>query len=142
MLTYSFSLSSTSLTGFIFPILTVYIQLFYLPQFFQVVLGTSTLRSGVLLLALIIPQTFASFASGWLVSALGEYRYNLMVGFTIWTVGVGLLSTLHVNSGLGKIVGYQVLTGIGAGGTFQAGIVAIQAAVPRDQMAVVTAMRK
>lgn len=65
-----------------------------------------------------------------------------MVGFALWTIGVGLLSTLTATSGLGKIIGYQLLAGAGAGQTFQTGLVALQASVPRSQMAVVTALRK
>jgi hypothetical protein len=80
--------------------------------------------------------------SGFCVSFTGEYRINLMVGFALWTVGVGLLSTLTADSGLGKIIGYQLLAGAGAGQTFQTGLVALQASVPRSQMAVVTALRK
>lgn len=43
---------------------------------------------------------------------------------------------------MGKLIGYQVMAGAGAGQTFQAGLIAIQASVPRSQMAVATAARK
>lgn len=36
------------------------------------------------------------------------------------------------------VVGYQVLSGIGAGQTFQTSLVAIQASLPRKDMAVAT----
>ncbi|KAL7418197.1 major facilitator superfamily domain-containing protein [Mrakia frigida] len=127
---------STFLSGCIF-----YCQLYYIPQYLQVVLNVSALRSAVLLLSLIIPQTFFSFFSGYLVSATGEYRWNLLAGFAAWTVGLGLLCSLDEHSSLGQIVGYQVLAGVGAGSTFQTGLVAVQAAVPRSQMAVVTSTR-
>ena len=43
---------ATFLSGMVF-----YAQLFYLPQYFQVVRGESAIRSGVLLLPLIVVQT-------------------------------------------------------------------------------------
>lgn len=45
---------TTFISGLIF-----YAQYFYFPQFFQVALGVSTLRSAVLLFPLILPQVSA-----------------------------------------------------------------------------------
>ncbi|CDZ98057.1 Tetracycline resistance protein TetB/drug resistance transporter [Phaffia rhodozyma] len=129
-------MSSTFLTGCIF-----YAQLYYLPQYFQVVLDASAIRSGILLFPLVFPQVFFSFSSGYLVSKTGEYRINLCLGFFVWTIGLGLISTLDENTSLGKIIGYQILCGAGAGQTFQTGLIAVQAAVSRSEMAVVTATR-
>ena len=46
------------LSGFVF-----YSSLFYLPQYFQVALGYSAVRSGVFLLPVLVSQTLASFVS-------------------------------------------------------------------------------
>ena len=45
-------------SGFVF-----YSSLFYLPQYFQVALGYSAVRSGVFLLPVLVSQTLASFVS-------------------------------------------------------------------------------
>ena len=45
-------------SGFVF-----YSSLFYLPQFFQVALSYSAVRSGVFLLPVLVSQTLASFVS-------------------------------------------------------------------------------
>jgi hypothetical protein len=47
-----------------------------LPQYFQVVWGASAIRSGVLLLPLILVQTVMSFTSGMIVSKTGDYRVS------------------------------------------------------------------
>lgn len=60
----------------------------------------------------------------------------------MWAVGLGLFSTLDEHSGLGRQVGYGLLTGLGVGQTLQPSLVAIQAGVSRKEMAVVTATRK
>ena len=50
-----------------------------LPQYFQVVWGASAIRSGVLLLPLILVQTVTSFTSGMIVSKTGDYRVSIHV---------------------------------------------------------------
>ncbi|KAJ9099214.1 hypothetical protein QFC21_004094 [Naganishia friedmannii] len=127
---------ATILSGMVF-----YVNLYYLPQYFQVVWGASAIRSGVLLLPLILVQTVTSFTSGMIVSKTGDYRINIYLGFAIWTIGQGLLSTIGRDTSLGKLVGYQILSGVGAGQTFQTTLVAIQAAVSRSDMAVATGAR-
>lgn len=49
-------------------------QVYYLPQFFQVVRGDSPIRSGVLILPQLTMTTFAVFVSGQLVARTGEYK--------------------------------------------------------------------
>lgn len=52
------SLTMYSHSGFVF-----YSSLFYLPQYFQVALSYSAVRSGVFLLPVLVSQTLASFIS-------------------------------------------------------------------------------
>ena len=49
-----------------------YGTLFYLPQYFQVVHGDSAIRSGVMLLPLVLVQTCTSFTTGYIQSKTGE----------------------------------------------------------------------
>ena len=57
-------------------------------------------------------------------------------------MGLGLFSTLDQSSGLGKQIGYGLLTGVGVGNTLQPALIAVQAGVERRDMAVVTSFRK
>jgi hypothetical protein len=50
-------------------------------------------------------------------------KINIYLGFAIWTIGQGLLSTIGRDTSLGKLVGYQILSGVGAGQTFQTTLV-------------------
>ncbi|WOO85275.1 Efflux pump dotC [Vanrija pseudolonga] len=118
-----------------------YATLYYLPQYFQVVRGESPIQSGVHMLPLVFVQVFFSFSSGFLVSKTGDYKWNLMAGFFIWTIGLGLLSTLHPDTSMARIYGFQVLVGVGAGQTFQTSLIAIQASVERKDMATATGCR-
>ena len=59
----------------------------------------------------------------------------------MWTIASGLLTTVDETTSNAKLIGYQLLTGIGTGQTLQITLVAIQAAVPRSAMATVTGTR-
>lgn len=64
-----------------------------------------------------------------------------MAGFFIWTIGLGLMSSVTPNTSKPHIYGYQVLIGVGAGQTFQTSLIAIQASVDRKDMATATGTR-
>lgn len=118
-----------------------YATLYYLPQYFQVVRQESPIQSGVDMLPLTFVQVFFSFLSGFLVSKTGDYKWNLMAGFFIWTIGLGVMSSIGPDTSKAKIYGYQVLIAVGAGQTFQTSLIAIQASVARKDMATATGCR-
>ncbi|KAJ4389868.1 hypothetical protein N0V93_007340 [Gnomoniopsis smithogilvyi] len=134
--TVSAAYTGAFFTGFMF-----YTNLYYLPQFYQVVRGDSPIRSGIMLLPLIVVQTVTSFSSGFLTSKTGNYQIQLWFGFAIWAVACGLLSTISPTTSEARLIGYQILSGVGAGQTFQTSLVAIQASVARKDMAVATGTR-
>ncbi|RDL35204.1 MFS general substrate transporter [Venustampulla echinocandica] len=116
-------------------------QVYYIPTFYQLVYGYSTVKSGALLLPITLTQTAFSTLSGLLIHKTGRYREAILVGWIAWSVGLGMFSTLNETSGLGKQIGYAVLTGFGVGCTLQPSLIAIQASVSRKNMAVVTSFR-
>ncbi|OJT01636.1 hypothetical protein TRAPUB_7894 [Trametes pubescens] len=124
------------INGFVF-----YSSLFYLPQYFQVGLGYSAIRSGIFLLPVLVSQTLASFISGQIITWTGRYRATIYVGFGIWTIACGCLSTVTPATTKGLLVFFMLLAGTGAGGTLQTTTVAAQASVSRRDMSVVTAVR-
>ncbi|GLA61517.1 hypothetical protein AtubIFM54640_002036 [Aspergillus tubingensis] len=112
-----------------------------LPQFYQVARGDSSLRSGILILPLILSQIVTSFSSGFLVSKYSCYRINLIVGYALWTIASGLFTMVTPSTSAAVLVIFQLLTGLGSGQTLQTTLVAIQAAVKREEMAVITGAR-
>ncbi|KAF4212431.1 hypothetical protein CNMCM8980_002757 [Aspergillus fumigatiaffinis] len=117
------------------------VQVYYIPTFYQLVFGYSTVKAGAMLLPITLLQTVSSTASGLVVHWVGRYRECILFGWMIWAVGLGLFSTLDQSSGLGKQIGYGILTGVGVGNTLQPALIAIQAGVERRDMAVVTSFR-
>ncbi|KAI8310933.1 hypothetical protein K4K61_012970 [Colletotrichum sp. SAR11_59] len=118
------------------------VQVYYIPTFYQLVYNYGATRSGVMLLPITLVQTASSTFSGLIVHWVGRYRECILFGWLCWSVGLGLMSTLDETSGLGKQIGYSLLIGVGVGNTLQPALVAIQAGVPRKDMAVVTSFRK
>ncbi|KAK1543791.1 MFS drug transporter [Colletotrichum paranaense] len=117
------------------------VQVYYIPTFYQLVYNYGATRSGVMLLPITLVQTASSTLSGLIVHWVGRYRECILFGWLCWSVGLGLMSTLNETSGLGKQIGYSLLIGLGVGNTLQPALVAIQAGVPRKDMAVVTSFR-
>ncbi|KAH0428397.1 hypothetical protein CcaCcLH18_09066 [Colletotrichum camelliae] len=117
------------------------VQVYYIPTFYQLVYNYGATKSGVMLLPITLVQTASSTLSGLIVHWVGRYRECILFGWLCWSVGLGLMSTLDETSGLGKQIGYSLLIGVGVGNTLQPALVAIQAGVPRKDMAVVTSFR-
>ncbi|KAI9848555.1 MAG: hypothetical protein M1837_007224 [Sclerophora amabilis] len=117
------------------------VQVYYIPTFYQIAYGYSAVRAGALLLPLVLVQTLSSTLSGLIVTWRGRYRESILAGWLLWAAGLGLFSTLDETSGLEKQIGYAILMGFGVGQTLQPSLVAIQAGVPRRDMAVVTGTR-
>ncbi|KAJ6606728.1 MFS general substrate transporter [Mycena sp. CBHHK59/15] len=123
------------INGFVF-----FSTLYYLPQFFQVALGYDPLHAGLFLIPFLVTQVFSSWGCGMLVSHTGHYRMIINSGFAVWSIACGLISTIRPRSPKPLLVVYMILAGVGAG-QVQTSTVAVQASVPRRDMAVVTAMR-
>ncbi|EST04492.1 Major facilitator superfamily [Kalmanozyma brasiliensis GHG001] len=118
-----------------------FLLLFFVPQFTQVVKGYSGVKAGVLLIPLMAVQALTSVVAGVVVSKIGRYKIIIVVGFGIFSIGVGLLGLLDETSNIGEMIGFLMLSGFGAGGTLQVTLVAAQNAVDRKDLAVVTSTR-
>ncbi|PWN52121.1 MFS general substrate transporter [Violaceomyces palustris] len=134
--TVSAVMVQTTCSGAIF-----YLLLFFVPQYTQVVKGYSGVLAGVTLIPLMALQAITSTLAGLAVSKLGRYKAIIVIGFVIFSIGVGLLALLDQESGIGEVIGFLLLSGFGAGGTLQTTLVAAQNAVQRKDMAVVTSLR-
>ncbi|KAF9463987.1 major facilitator superfamily domain-containing protein [Collybia nuda] len=124
------------INGFVF-----FSSLYYLPQFFQVALGYTPIGAGVFLIPLLSGQMVTSWVVGVIMSRTGRYRTIIHLGFAIWAISCGCISTVTTKSPRVVLVVYMLMGGVGAGQTLQTTTVAAQASVPRKDMSVVTAFR-
>ncbi|KAJ3340785.1 hypothetical protein HDU93_006273 [Gonapodya sp. JEL0774] len=119
-----------------------YGQLYYIPQYFQIVKQESGTAAGLQLFPLLVAQTVSVLLSGYIVSRKGRHnKLFIVIGYVLWTVACGLQYTLDRTTSTPVVVTILVFTGLGAGLTFQTSLVAAQASVERQDMAVVTGLR-
>lgn len=106
---------------------------YYLPLYFQAVLGSSPLLSGVWNLPWAMSLSLTSAFTGIFIKKTGKYLPPIYFGLTVMTVGFGLFIDLPLNRNWTKLVIYQIVAGMGVGPLFQAPLIALQSKVqPRD----------
>ena len=111
---------------------------FFLPIYFQGVLGVSPLTLGVNILpnnAFLIPS---AMVAGALMSKLGLYRPLHAIGFALVAIGCGLLTLLTASSGTAMWVIFQMIIAIGEGFLIPTVLPVIQASLPTTQVAAAT----
>ena len=110
----------------------------YIPLYLQTVHGASPTGSGLQLLPLIVGMLIAFITSGRAVSSTGRYKIFPIVGTAIMTLGIYLLSLMGPNTGLPLSSVYMFVVGLGIGLVMQVLVVAMQNAVPREQLGTAT----
>lgn len=112
---------------------------YYLPIYFQTVLGASPLLSGVYLFPTVLSLSFASAVTGIVVKKTGRYREPIWFGMVMMTLGYGLFIDIPPRANWAKIIIYQIIAGIGVGPNFQSPLIALQSHVKGHDIAVATA---
>jgi hypothetical protein len=112
---------------------------YYLPLYFQSVLQVSPLRSGVLLLPLIVLQSVTEIMAGFLIKRTGRYREFIWAGTMSMTLGTGLYILFGADTTVAVIVGLEVIGSFGPALLFQGPMVAIQNSVSQADTAAATA---
>jgi EmrB/QacA subfamily drug resistance transporter len=110
----------------------------FLPLFQQVIRGLSPTASGLQLFPLMAGLLAASIASGQVISRTGRYRPFPIAGTAIATVGLVLLSGLDENTSTVSTALHMLVLGVGLGLTMQVLVLAVQNAVPYEQLGVAT----
>ncbi|KAM0751377.1 MFS general substrate transporter [Meredithblackwellia eburnea MCA 4105] len=135
------TVTSLCISGFAAAGFSFFIGLFYIPQYLMVCKGYSALKSGTFLLIFLAPITIVVFFSGLVVSWTGKYRALIIGGLSVYTIGMGLFSTLNRNTSPAVIGTFLGLTGGALGAQIQTSLLAVQAAVPASEVAVVSGAR-
>ena len=112
---------------------------FYLPVYFQAVLGATPLQSGAYLLPFIITLSLMAAASGIFIKKSGQYLPLIIFGLGCMTLGFGFFINFPSFVSWSRIIIFQIIAGVGVGCLFQSPLVALQAQVARSDVASVTA---
>ena len=87
----------------------------YLTQFNQQVFGANATQSGLMLLPMVFGLAVAAATTGQLVSKTGKYKLALMLGFSMATVAVFMLTTLTPASSYTQEAIIMFFAGVGLG---------------------------
>lgn len=110
-----------------------------LPQYLQVVRGSSPTLAGLQMLPMVLGMMTGSVASGQLISRTGRYRIFPLIGATMLTLGLFLLHFVDADSPLWLAMIFMACTGFGLGNLMQPLTIAVQNALPPKDMGVSTA---
>ena len=116
------------------------INVYYLPIWFQAIKGVNAVNSGIRLLPMVLPMVIASISSGVLIARVGYYTPFMLFGVVLLSIGSGLITTLQVDTGEPRWIGYQVIYGFGMGMTFQAPNLAAQTVLPTHDVPIGTSL--
>ncbi|KAL3448964.1 major facilitator superfamily domain-containing protein [Aspergillus insuetus] len=112
---------------------------YYLPLYFQSAKEASPFHSGLLIMPFILTESFTSLSVGILIHRTGRYQEVIWIGMAFVTLGTGLFINYDVSTTLGKIIGYQILSGFGCGLLFFPPLIALQSNIPPKETASATA---
>ncbi|MEV6702130.1 MFS transporter [Streptomyces sp. NPDC051453] len=111
-----------------------------IPQYLQIVKGASPTKSGLEMLPLMLGMIIASVVSGQITAKTGRYKIFPTIG-TVLMVAALLLFHFKVqwDTPLWESMIYMLVFGLGLGGCMQTLVLAVQNAVPPQDMGVATA---
>jgi len=117
-----------------------FVLVYYLPIWFQAIKGASATKSGIMNLPAILGLVVISMLAGGLVTAFGYYTPFMLASSVVMAVGAGLLTTWEVDTNSPKWIGYQFIFGAGVGLGMQQTLIAVQTALPADDVPIGTAI--
>ena len=110
----------------------------YLPVFLQIVKGLSPTESGLRMVPLMAGTLVTSILAGQLVSRTGKYKLFPLIGTTIVTISLLLISRMSAETSMYAASLYMLLLGLGLGFVMQVLIIAVQNAVDYRDLGVAT----
>src|SRR5919205_1574413 len=110
----------------------------YLPVFLQIVKGLSPTASGLRMVPLMGGTLLTSILAGQLASRSGKYKRFPIIGTTIVTIALLLISRMTAETGALLVSFYMLLLGVGLGFVMQILIIAVQNAVDYRDLGVAT----
>lgn len=110
----------------------------FLSQYFQVALGYSPTRAGLVSLPLVGGLLVSSTVAGALITKTGRWKGYLVAGGVLMTAGFALLATIDAGTSVVLLGLYMVVLGTGVGLLMQNLVLAAQNDVPAAELGTTT----
>ncbi len=110
-----------------------------LPVYLQLVLGRSPIQAALIITPQIVGMVLSSFVGGRAVTATGRIKPFLLIGVALQTLALaGLVAGSALTAPIWAFAAVSFVLGLGMGMGMPNAIVAVQNAIPREQMGVAT----
>ena len=106
--------------------------LFYIPIYFEGVIGDKPLRGSVEAMGLSLTVTIFAIIAAFAIDYVRKYCWIVWIGWVLTTVGMGLMSLFDEGSNQATRTGLQIVGGIGLGILYPALSIPMQASVQVD----------
>ncbi|KAJ9414516.1 hypothetical protein FOXG_22597 [Fusarium oxysporum f. sp. lycopersici 4287] len=107
---------------------------YYLPTYYQLVRGYTPVKSGYMMLPIIIAATIGSLIHGAGTSAFGYYTPFMLFASFIMPVAAGLITTFKIDTSFEKLIAYTALSGLSYGIGFIGPQTAVQTVLPAEDV--------
>lgn len=114
--------------------------LYYLPLYYEGVLGMTPIMSGVAVLPLTLTVAPISVIIGLAISATGRFRWAIWMGWVLTIVGSGLLTFLGPETTTAQWIFLVLVVGVGTGTLFPGTMMAVQSSNRDKDVAYAVAM--
>jgi EmrB/QacA subfamily drug resistance transporter len=119
--------------------IALFAAILFIPEYQQIVRGYSAVKSGLLLLPLVVGMLVTLVISGRLITKWGHYKAFPIIGTIVTALGVWLFSHLTLHTTQLELTLWMLVLGAGVGSFLQVMTLAVQNAVPRSELGVATA---
>ncbi|KAJ7737370.1 ABC transporter [Mycena metata] len=99
---------------------------YYIPIFYQAARGSTATKSGIDLIPFMLGTVITIMSAGQIVSRWGYYWPFLVGSPILLAIGSGLLYTLNATTSAAKLIGFQILAGVGIGMALQNSLLSVQ----------------
>ncbi|KAF4994304.1 hypothetical protein FGRMN_5889 [Fusarium graminum] len=107
---------------------------YYLPTYYQIVRGYTPVKSGYMMLPIIIAATIGSLIHGAGTSTFGYYAPFMLFASVIMPIAAGLITTFKVDTGFERLIVYTALSGLAYGIGFIGPQTAVQTVLPDEDV--------
>nr|QFR37107.1 MFS transporter [Cyberlindnera americana] len=113
-------------------------SLVYIAVYFQIIMGTGPIATGVSLLPFILSVIIASVLAGVFIKVTRHIKpFGVVFGGIVGCVGFGTLSLLSVDSSSSTKIGLLIMPGVSMGVMMQAGLMSCQVNAPKTPGSVI-----
>lgn len=107
-------------------------HLYFMPCYFQAVLGASPTTSGLWSLIMTGVMAVTNIATGFYLKKRGNHNLVIRVGTALLTLGLGLFIEFPAHRDWTRLVPYQIILALGLGMLFQPPLIAMQKHLPQE----------